>query len=314
MVIVVAHHDAGWKDHVVIERETFTIGRYVRGEFHGYDLFLDAPELEAGPMTLAVQEVRGALRLGDTTLEVERYDDPAEAALLAASVRDDDASRLVYADWLEQRGQPARAELLRAQIEILRWPWREPAFVAWSARLRELESAVPYGWRKYLERPVIELGDRARFAFRIGLADQQYREQRVVQIWAAGIELTCDDDKVYVPAYSYAMSSASTKIAYRPALPYPELDPAENHRWIHVLDGDLAHQRERHGWLHCGPTTDNITSYLFGDGDDAIFTFAFWRSEHPRPHELGQVFVVRLPARVLEGQIRELLEVLKRGI
>jgi uncharacterized protein (TIGR02996 family) len=43
-------------------------------------------------------------------------------ALLAAVLADPDADlpRLVYADWLEERGQPERAEFIRVQIELAR--------------------------------------------------------------------------------------------------------------------------------------------------------------------------------------------------
>jgi uncharacterized protein (TIGR02996 family) len=45
-----------------------------------------------------------------------------EAALLAAvcSRPDDDAPRLVYADWLDEHGRPARAALIRAEVEGVR--------------------------------------------------------------------------------------------------------------------------------------------------------------------------------------------------
>jgi uncharacterized protein (TIGR02996 family) len=44
------------------------------------------------------------------------------AALLAAirAAPDDDAPRLVYADWLDEHGQPERAEFIRLQIELAR--------------------------------------------------------------------------------------------------------------------------------------------------------------------------------------------------
>lgn len=56
-----------------------------------------------------------------------------EAGLLDAIVRepDDDLHRLVYADWLEERGQDARAEFIRVQLELAR---QEPA----GARYKEL--------------------------------------------------------------------------------------------------------------------------------------------------------------------------------
>src|SRR5262249_20861921 len=46
-----------------------------------------------------------------------------EALLSAISADpDDDSLRLVYADWLEEHGQPDRARLIRVQIETARLP------------------------------------------------------------------------------------------------------------------------------------------------------------------------------------------------
>src|SRR5689334_13851092 len=51
------------------------------------------------------------------------------SALLAAIVAapDDDAPRLVYADWLDEHGDPDRAEFIRHQIETQNsggtWDW-----------------------------------------------------------------------------------------------------------------------------------------------------------------------------------------------
>jgi len=54
-----------------------------------------------------------------------------EQLLLAALTADDDAARLVYADWLEQQGDLARADLIRAQCELARLPrWERGAVAA----------------------------------------------------------------------------------------------------------------------------------------------------------------------------------------
>jgi uncharacterized protein (TIGR02996 family) len=60
---------------------------------------------------------------------------PDDTALLAAirAAPDDDAPRLVYADWLDEHGDGARAEFIRVQCELAR---RE------SADLRARESAL----------------------------------------------------------------------------------------------------------------------------------------------------------------------------
>jgi len=53
--------------------------------------------------------------------------DDAEALLRAVLVApDDDAPRLVYADWLEENGDPARAAFIRAQVELARLPPNHP--------------------------------------------------------------------------------------------------------------------------------------------------------------------------------------------
>lgn len=47
----------------------------------------------------------------------------SDAAALLAAIRaapDDDAPRLIYADWLEEHGQPERAEFIRVQCELAR--------------------------------------------------------------------------------------------------------------------------------------------------------------------------------------------------
>ena len=47
--------------------------------------------------------------------------DDADALLRAVlAAPDDDAPRLVYADWLDEHGDPARAEFIRVQIELAR--------------------------------------------------------------------------------------------------------------------------------------------------------------------------------------------------
>jgi uncharacterized protein (TIGR02996 family) len=58
-----------------------------------------------------------------------------EQALLAAIWADphDDTPRLVYADWLDEHGQPDRAEFVRVQCELARagdWDDRTAALKA----------------------------------------------------------------------------------------------------------------------------------------------------------------------------------------
>ncbi|HUR55728.1 MAG TPA: TIGR02996 domain-containing protein, partial [Gemmataceae bacterium] len=51
----------------------------------------------------------------------------------------DDTTRLVYADWLDDRGDAARAAYLRAVVELT---WREPGADGYTAAAAELFRTV----------------------------------------------------------------------------------------------------------------------------------------------------------------------------
>ncbi len=66
---------------------------------------------------------------------------------------DDDTPRLVYADWLDENGEPERAEFIRAQIQAYRMPESEErwALVARSFELREAHWDEWFGWLRLPE-------------------------------------------------------------------------------------------------------------------------------------------------------------------
>jgi uncharacterized protein (TIGR02996 family) len=71
-----------------------------------------------------------------------------EAGLLA-DIRDDpedDAPRLIYADWLDEHGLAARAELIRVQIQRARLPSDAAAWAALRRREQELLAAHEEEW------------------------------------------------------------------------------------------------------------------------------------------------------------------------
>src|SRR5262249_39124387 len=59
---------------------------------------------------------------------------------------DDDAVRLVYADWLADNGDPDRAEFIRLQIARARLPRSDQAWLTPTARERELLAANRERW------------------------------------------------------------------------------------------------------------------------------------------------------------------------
>ena len=81
---------------------------------------------------------------------------PIEQALLEAITRGDDASRLVYADWLEGTGDHVRAEFLRLQQSLVDLSPEDPVFEARTDRLRELAAMLDLAWRSRIAQRTIE--------------------------------------------------------------------------------------------------------------------------------------------------------------
>jgi uncharacterized protein (TIGR02996 family) len=81
--------------------------------------------------------------------------DPQETAFLRSIVDnpDDDANRLVYADWLEEYGQPDRARCVRLEVELNRLPRSDPRFASLAAEMEVLDSAFDAQWVWALVRP-----------------------------------------------------------------------------------------------------------------------------------------------------------------
>jgi RNA polymerase sigma factor (sigma-70 family) len=79
-----------------------------------------------------------------------------ERELLKEIEAGDDASLLVYADWLERQGDPARAELLRLQHALDSASPDAPGFERATDRLRELAAHVDLGWRSRIASCPIE--------------------------------------------------------------------------------------------------------------------------------------------------------------
>lgn len=82
--------------------------------------------------------------------------DPVEEQLLAAVAARDHASRVVYADWLEERGDATRAEFLRLQDRLLGTSPDDPELRAGRERLEALARDIDVEWRFAVGRPAIE--------------------------------------------------------------------------------------------------------------------------------------------------------------
>jgi len=111
-----------------------------------------------------------SLQLARCELIPEGITDAIEQRLLDDIRRQpsDAATRAVYADWLEERGELARAEFLREQLSVGgAADASDPSFVRASARLAQLASRVGDGWRARVAMSFIE-GCRSRWPGPLG--------------------------------------------------------------------------------------------------------------------------------------------------
>lgn len=101
-----------------------------------------------------------------------------EALLRAISEHpEEDTPRLMYADWLDENGEPERAEFVRVQVELGRIDVNDPARRPWVVKnVQFLMEHVP-GWKAELPQfSGIEWGD-----FNRGLVEEvQARDEKAV--------------------------------------------------------------------------------------------------------------------------------------
>nr|WP_245871036.1 hypothetical protein [Asanoa hainanensis] len=118
---------------------------------------------------------------------------------------------------------------------------------------------------------------------------------RTVDLWAGGKWLTTDDNTVFLPVFINFLRSTAAQVDRRDVspCPFPERSPEEIFRLLYA--DDETDFREQFWLLHWGETVDNVTSYVYLDGDDLVIVFSFWRADRPIPEDLGKVFVARIP-------------------
>jgi len=131
-----------------------------------------------------------------------------EGAFLAdiAEHPDDDAPRLIYADWLEEHGNHARAEFIRTQVALARLTSDSPRRRQLAARARELLGKHGKKWAGAV-RPILE-----EWHFHRGFLDR-------VTISAAN--LIKDAEKVFRlwPIRRLRLTGAGGRQAFLAALP-----------------------------------------------------------------------------------------------
>ncbi|MEV8360981.1 hypothetical protein [Streptomyces niveus] len=161
------------------------------------------------------------------------------------------------------------------------------------------------------------LGDKDRFAAEVGEWNHALRR---VDLWAAGQWLTCDDNMAFVKQFRLAVlnTAAWLRSGQGSPPPFTGLSPTATHKRLMLRAGDDDETeaeyelRSRFQTLSWGPTTDNVTAYLFREGDDLTITLQFWREP---PERAAEIFVAEIPAaefvETLEDLVRSTCETLQ---
>jgi uncharacterized protein (TIGR02996 family) len=141
-----------------------------------------------------------------------------------AEAPEDDLPRLAYADWLDEHGDPDRAEFIRVQCELARLEPSDPRREPLSERERVLLNAQGAKWTACLG----PLAGTVRWLFRRGMLEE------------VGIEEGTGNDELW-------------RLRFLPALRGLGLfDPA-------ITDDGLAHLKELNNLLVFSPGISNVT-------------------------------------------------------
>src|SRR5262245_51098985 len=148
-----------------------------------------------GELFLSTGGTRRAYGEGSAPLDEENVMLPAEmeSAFLDAIADDpdDDAPRLIFADWLTEKGD-ARGEFIQVQVELARLSLRDPRSGELKRRERELLRRHGITWRSFPSDRVqvhFERGLTAAVASGWGSSEQRWAKRRGVWLERIRLEL-----------------------------------------------------------------------------------------------------------------------------
>lgn len=153
-------------------------------------------------------------------------------------------------------------------------------------------------------------GSRDTFVIEIGESVVENGSLRPVDIWLAGRSLCVDDNIAYVPSFGSLIRSELGRLRGRTdsGLPFGALTPTDAHRRCRA---DNSGEYAQYWFMHWGPTTDNLTTYLFRIDEEAVVTTQFWRP-HMSLGDRRRVLHTRLPLATLGRTLTEAVDHLSR--
>lgn len=155
------------------------------------------------------------------------------------------------------------------------------------------------------------IGHPERFAFEIGERDDSNHALRHVDIWAGGVRLCIDDNIVYLDQFTNDLADeigrcyhVSNFAKYLRGLSPVEmatfvLSTREKSSANYDIEGDSIYPY--YSFLDLGPTTDNLTVFLFRDARKSFFVYFFWRESLRK--QVAETF------RVVELDFEEIISV-----
>jgi uncharacterized protein (TIGR02996 family) len=191
---------------------------------------------------------------------------------------DDDAARMVYADFLVEQGEPARAELIQLQLESARLPAWDPERVRLELRERWLLHAHEARWRAQL--PVLEGVSWGRFS-RGFVERAAFADMRAL--------------KAHVEACCAVTPLRSVAVRWPPQREWTGLPPFPGLREL-TLHGSLFHASDMQG-LAESPWLSSVRALnLLESGVDQDVLQHLLASPN-----LGQLTALRLPHHLLRS-------------
>ena len=168
----------------------------------------------------------------------------------------------------------------------------------------------------------MKIGNKDKFAFDI--AENMEGGLRVVDIIIANRSICCDDNSVYVPQYIESLNTTLEELSKndytKHSICLENKSYEEIHRFIestrdedsnnYNIENDELYYIYR--FMDWGPTTDNISSFLFPFNEKWVLTYEFWRKEHKNKEEIEVVNSIEVNTEELISTIREAIRELEK--
>jgi uncharacterized protein (TIGR02996 family) len=179
----------------------------------------------------------------------------------------DPAARLIYADWLEEHGDP-RAEFLRLEVALGEMPEDDARYADSFARLRSLWTTLDRDWLAQVSRSPVE---GCQFRFR---CPKKWEQLKVTEEPAVRMCDTCKREVLYCKSIPEARRfiQLGCCVAVDARVERREGDlPEEEYSEVMTL-GDMAFDDD----------SESVTVGMFGDDEDVVVEEEVEGAERPR--------------------------------